>query len=225
METNTQKFNIALGLAVIIVIGLVLYFATKGIRTNQLPAEVILHVPFSTQAPSDNWNRNEDCEETSITMANSFLSGNNSNELTPDEAQKAINNLKIWEQANLGYNKDTGADATVKLAEGAFAIKTKEILNFTEGDLKKELANNHPILLPINGKLLKGQQYRNEGPTYHMIVLRGYHNGKFILNDPGTNAGNGNEFSFTALHDAAADWNNASKSMDPNRKIAIALWK
>jgi hypothetical protein len=85
-------------------------------------------------------------------MANTFLTGNKGNVVPVNAAQEAINNLKKWEQANLGYNIDTGADATTRMAEGAFGLKVKQILNFTENDLKRELLDNHPILLPINAK-------------------------------------------------------------------------
>src|SRR3989344_3465229 len=186
------------GLAFVILAGAVLYIF-KVAPQKSLPKTVILPVPFSAQAPTDNWNRNEDCEEASITMANAFLTGNTQNELPPGPAQEAINNLRKWEQANLGYNIDTGADATTRMAEGAFGLKIRQIKDFTEEDLKRALMDNHPILLPINGKLLGSSQYVNDGPTYHMIVIRGFKGSTFIVNDPGTNSGNGQEYSFDVL--------------------------
>ena len=212
------------GLAFVILAGAVLYIF-KVAPQKSLPKTVILPVPFSAQAPTDNWNRNEDCEEASITMANAFLTGNTQNELPPGPAQEAINNLRKWEQANLGYNADTGADATTRMAEGAFGLKIKKIADFTKEDLKTELINGHPILLPINAKFLGSQQYFNTGPTYHMIVIRGFKGDTFIVNDPGTNNGNGNEYTFEVLQKAAADWNHVTKSMDPNRKIALVVSK
>lgn len=190
-----------------------------------MPPFVILPVPFSAQAPTNNWSRNEDCEETSITMANAFLTGTTEDKLPAYAAQEAINNLKKWEAANLGYNKDTGAGATAQMAEGAFGLKIKQIRNFTEDDLKRELVNKHPILLPINAKLLGSTQYLNDGPTYHMIVIRGFKGSVFIVNDPGTNNGDGNEYAFETLKKAAADWNNAEKIIDSNKKIALVVSK
>jgi hypothetical protein len=190
-----------------------------------LPATVILQVPFSTQAPNDNWNRNEDCEETSITMANAFLTGSTEDKLPADAAQNAINNLKAWEQTNLGYNANTGVDATTKMAEGAFNLSVAQIPNFTEADLKTALSANHPILLPINAKLLGNLQYKNGGPLYHMIVLRGFKGDTFIVNDPGTDNGDGNEYPFSVLQKASADWNNANQTIDSTRKFALVLSK
>lgn len=198
-------------------------FIFKVVIPQTVAARVILQVPFSAQAPTNNWSRNEDCEETSITMANAFLTGSTEDRLPAPAAQQAIDNLKKWEQANLGYNANTGADATTKMAEGAFGLKIRQIPNFTEEDLKTELINNHPILLPINAKLLNSPQYRVNGPTYHMIVIRGFKGNTFIVNDPGTNDGDGNEYSFTILKNASADWNNTTKTIDSDRKIALIV--
>lgn len=215
-------------IAAIILIGIgTLIFAARknSSSSSSLPAQVVLQVPFTPQAPTDKWDRNEDCEETSITMANAFLSGNTSNTLAEGESIKSIENLKIWENANLGYNVDTGSAATTRLAEGAFAMKVKQIKDFTEDDLKRALADNHPILLPIDARQLNNPKYQNSGPQYHMIVLRGYKDGKFIINDPGTNSGNGNEYTFDVLKNAAADWNQQAQAMDPASKIALVMSK
>ncbi|HEX3100058.1 MAG TPA: hypothetical protein VHQ41_03775, partial [Patescibacteria group bacterium] len=126
---NTNKKYALTGLVIVLIAGI--FFARNhNLILSSPPSAVILQVPFTPQAPTDNWNRNEDCEETSITMANAFLSGTTENEIPADEAQKAINNLKIWENANLGYNVDTGAMTTTRMAEGAFAMKVKQIKDF-----------------------------------------------------------------------------------------------
>jgi hypothetical protein len=219
----TKKYIIGAIILIAVIAGVaVAHYRT---RNAELPATLVLQVPFTPQAPNDNWDRNEDCEETSITMANAFLSGTTENEVPADEAQKAINNLKIWEQGNLGYNKDTGAAATTRMAEGAFAMKVKQIKDFTEQDIKRALADGHPILLPINAKVLNNPKYQNSGPLYHMIVLRGYNEKGIIINDPGTNEGNGNVYPFEVLKNAAADWNQATQSMEPTQKIALVMSK
>ena len=211
---------------VIIIIALGIFYVVKNVYSNKyVPSQLILQVPFSTQAPNDNWSRNEDCEETSITMANAFLTGTMEDKLPADAAQQAINNLKIWEQANLGYNANTGADATTKMAEGAFGLSVTQIPNFTEAALKNALINKHPILLPINARLLPDTHYANGGPLYHMIVIRGFKGDTFIVNDPGTDSGDGNQYTFTTLQKAAANWNNSTQSIDPNTKIALVISK
>jgi hypothetical protein len=215
-----------LGLGIIFVaIAVAVIYIFRVPIPKPLPASVILAVPFSSQAPNGDWSRNEDCEETSITMANAFLTGTTEDKLPAAAAQNAIDNLKKWEQENLGYNANTGVDATREMAIGAFDLKITPIQNFTEDDLKYALNNNQPILLPINAKLLPDTHYVNGGPLYHMIVIRGYKGDTFIVNDPGTTDGDGNEYTFSVLLNASADWNEATKSIDPTRKFALIVSK
>jgi len=220
-----SKSNILfVGLALIILI-IAGYYIFKTAPLKNLPADFLLRVPFSAQAPTDNWSRNEDCEETSLVMANAFLNGNTVERLTASTTQAAINYLKKWEQANLGYNADTGASATTKMAQDGLGLKVKQIKDYTEADLKTALVKGHPVLLPINAKLLGSPQYLLDGPTYHMIVIKGFKGHTFIVNDPGTDGGAGNEYTFTILRQASADWNNAAKTMDPTRKMALIISK
>ena len=221
-EIKFPKLDMLEAGLVITVIGVVGLFI---FRVATIPPTVILQVPFSTQAPNNNWNRNEDCEETSITMANAFLTGSKEDKLPTDAAQNSINNLKTWEQNNLGYNQNTGIDATTKMAAGAFGLTINQEQNFTESDLKNAINAGHPILLAINAKLLPHTHYVNGGPLYHMIVIRGFKGDTFIINDPGTNDGDGNEYSFSVLQNASADWNQSTKTINPNRKFALVVSK
>ena len=225
IEIESPKLDMLYAGIGVVVLTIALLYLFKGTVQKPLPETFILAVPFTPQAPTNNWNRNEDCEETSITMANAFLNGEQEDRMPAPLAQAAIDNLKKWEQANLGYNANTGADATQKMAEGAFSLKIRQIPNYTENDLKKALVNSQPILLPINARLLNNPKYFDNGPLYHMIIVRGYKSHTFIVNDPGTDSGDGNEYSFSTLHKAAADWNQATKKMDPNRKVALIVSK
>lgn len=214
---------------IIVIIVIVLIGGTFLLRTHVIPKTItetlVLPIPFSPQAPTDKWDRNEDCEETSITMANAYLTGNHINELPESAAQNAINNLKQWEQANLGYNLDTGAAATKRMAEGAFGLKVRTLKDFTEADLKNALQDEHPVLLPIDARVLNNPHYKNSGPQYHMVVVRGYNKTGFIINDPGTNSGNSNVYSFEVLKKASADWNHITQKLEPENKYALIISK
>lgn len=215
-----NKKYTAIGFTVLVLI-LVFVF----VQSNQVKAEVNLPIPFTSQAPTQNWDRNEDCEETSIAMAMAFLNGQTNEHMSVTDAQNAIAQLKTWEQANIGYNADTGAVATTKMAEGAFKLKVKQINNYTEQDLKKALSKGHPVLLSINARQLGNPKYQDTGPFYHMFVVRGYNAEGFIVNDPGTEGGAGNVYTFETLKNAAADWNQAKQAMEPTSKIALILSK
>lgn len=219
-----QKYVLMVVAIVVIVVAIIFTYHYRA-ASGALPAEVVLQVPFSSQAPNGNWDRNEDCEETSITMANAFLTGSKEDKLPAPAAQEAINNLKKWEGANIGYNANTGAEATKKMAEGAFGLKVKQINGYTEQDLKTELAAGHPVLLQINARKLGNPKYLDNGPLYHMVVARGYNNKGIIVNDPGTEGGDGNQYTFEVLINAAADWDQVNKQMNPQNKIALAIYK
>lgn len=191
----------------------------------KIPATLSLPVPFSVQAPDGNWERNEDCEETSITMANAYLNGITQDELAPEVAQASIDKLRAWEKANIGYNANTGATVTSNMAAGTFGLKVRQIKNYSETDLKKELLKKNVILLPINAQLLDNPNYYKTGPFYHMIVVRGYNEKGFIVNDSGTDKGKNNVYSFAILKKAAADWSNSKMAMDATLKIALIVSK
>ncbi len=197
----------------------------KRIATPSIPQSLVLPVPFSTQAPDDSWTGNEDCEETSVTMANAYLTGTTEDKLPPLAAQNAINNLKAWEQANLGYNANTGADSTSRMAEGAFGLKAQQIPNFTEADLKQAIADHMPVLLPVNAVKLGNAQYVHDAPLYHMIVIRGFKGDTFVVNDPGITGGDGNSYPFSVLQAASANWDEATQSIISTQKIALVLSK
>lgn len=218
------KYYIAAGILIIaVLIGSRLSPKTWPITSKS--QAFVLPVPFSPQAPNNNWDRNEDCEETSITMANAYLTGTTVEKLSADEAQKSINTLKAWEEKNIGYNADTGVDATTAMAEGAFGLNIKKIGNYSAEDLKNELRAKHPILLSVDARLLNNPLYRNSGPQYHMVVVRGYEGDAFLVNDPGTERGISNKYTFEVLKKAAADWDHKAGTMNPNAKIALIVYK
>ena len=208
---------------IIAIIGVSIIGALIMINRKSFPETLLLPVPFTDQAPTGKWDRNEDCEEASIAMAHAYLNGDNQDKLSVETAQKYISELRQWEASNIGYNADTGAYATSRMAEGTFGMTVKQIKDYTETDLKKELAKNNVILLPINARLLGNPTYAESGPFYHMIVVRGYNSSEFIVNDPGTEDGNGMVYTFKTLKKAAADWNNSAKIMDSTIKIALIL--
>lgn len=214
MEIEEKKRRIAVGMGIILILFFVAWWT---------PSQVILPVPFTAQAPTDNWTNNKDCEEASITMAYAYLTGNTTENIPATIALGAIATLKRWEQSTIGYDADTGADETSRMAKEAFGLNVRQIHDYTENDLKRAIANRQVVLLPINARLLGNPQYKDTGPTYHMVVVRGYSDAGFIVNDPGTDAGNGNVYTFETLQKAAADWNNVTQMMEPARKIALVI--
>jgi hypothetical protein len=101
--------------------------------------------------------------------------------------------------------------------------KNKEATPENKNALKEALKNNRPVLISINARKLGNPKYLDSGPLYHMVVVRGFEGDVFIVNDPGTNGGANNKYTFEVLKNAAADWDQASKTMLENQKIALVL--
>jgi len=220
-KMKKQTFYIFIA-AFVVVAGITTIFAK--ILTSK-PAELTLPIPFSTQAPNGNWDGNENCEETSAVMANAYLNGNTQEEIPPTDAQKGIDELVQWEQQNFHHNANTGAAETAHMIEAVLHLKTNIITNFTADDLKNAIKNHQVILLPLNAQSLAPDNYPEFQPTYHMVVVTGYENENFTVNDPGTSKGENNKYLFAQLQAASSDWDSANKKIDAAKKLALIVYK
>ncbi len=209
-------------LLAIVVLALIFYGVSEA-RTKSVPDSFSLDIPFTPQAPFGNWAGNENCEETSLTMANAYLNGDTRKELPATEAQQQIQRALDWENENLGHNADTGADETAKMAKEVFNLKSTKIFNYSDIDLKRAISKHNVVLLMINAPTLDSGQYPvGGGAGYHVVVLRGYNGDTFYINDPGTTGGENKAYSFDTIKKAAADW---SGRVDFSRKVALVLYK
>jgi len=184
-----------------------------------------MSIPFTTQAPLGDWDNNKDCEETSVLMVKAFFDGNTTERLPVNEVVTQLTAMKVWEDENLGYNRDTGARATARLAEEYVGLNVEYIEEFIIDDLKRALSEDKPVLLPMDASLLGNARYPAGVPFYHMVVITGFNGDNFFVHDPGTESGRGNIYSFETLKYSAADWNHEAQSMDFNIKSALILSK
>ena len=176
--------------------------------SDDLPSEINLSVPFISQAPHANWDalHEEACEEAGMIMLNAFYQG--VQKISKEEAELAIQNLVKWENENLGFFEDTNAEENVRILKEYFNLEARAIYDITVEDIKKELAEGRPVLVPAAGKLLPNPYFRNGGPLYHLLLIKGYtKDGRFITNDPGTKRGADFTYKFEDLFNAIHDWN------------------
>jgi Peptidase_C39 like family len=192
-----------------------------------IPSSLLLTVPFTPQAPTGNWDtiHNEDCEEASAVMANAFYSGPHDAKLDPAYVEGQLTKLTDWEMKNFGYNLDITSEETVQMIKANYDLQSKILYGFTEQNIKNELAQNHLVLLPANGRLLGNPNYRQPGPKYHMLVIRGYAQTSIITNDPGTRNGLNYSYDFNTLYKANGEWDHQTNSVDLDKKNIIVVWK
>ena len=87
--------------------------------------------------------------------------------------------------------------------------------------MRREIASGRPVILPTSGKALGNPNFRNGGPVYHMLVLRGYTETTFITNDPGTRQGKNYTYDIDVFMDAIGDWEGHDPANGPKRVIVM----
>jgi hypothetical protein len=186
---------------------------TSTVSTTQptiIPNKINLAVPFTTQAPFAVWEQpyEDGCEEASSAMVEWYYQKKQftSKALADAELQR----LFAWEDATFGTNKDNNAEQTARMIREFYGRKKVVVkTNITAADIRAELASGRPVIVPAYGKALKNPNFKNGGPLYHMLVIKGYiGDTHFITNDPGTR--NGADYTYTTqtLIGALHDWNN-----------------
>ncbi|MDD5041285.1 MAG: hypothetical protein PHI51_02580 [Candidatus Peribacteraceae bacterium] len=168
------------------------------------PYTVHLSVPFSPQAPLANWDalHEETCEEMSLLLVHHFLEGTG---ITREQAETELQELIAWEEEH-GFLQDVTVAELGTIAEQYFGYRSRVIENPSVDDLKRLLANRHPVIIPAAGRDLGNPYFSGEGPWYHMLVLTGYNEFFFVTNDVGTKRGKDYVYRFETLMNAIHDW-------------------
>lgn len=163
-----------------------------------------IDVPFTSQAPAGNWSEpwKNACEETSIYMVSSFYADDT---IKRDEAIKRIKEIMVAKNAEFQISHD---ESLQKISELITLLdlpwETEIVENPSIEDIKKQLANNQPIIAPVFAPTLG---ITEDGPDYHVMVITGYDDvtNEFIVNDPALKNGKGIRFEYdifmTAIHD------------------------
>ncbi|OGH87017.1 MAG: hypothetical protein A2206_01095 [Candidatus Magasanikbacteria bacterium RIFOXYA1_FULL_40_8] len=165
-----------------------------------------LNVPFTVQAPDANWNQpwQDACEETVIAMVDYFYSKNT---FTTGKAKEAILQMIKIKEKYLGTSLDENAETIALLINNFLTWEAYIRINPTLEDIKKEIDNNRPVIMPAHGKYLYNPYFQNGGPEYHSLVISGYDDEKqeFITQEPGTRHGLDFRYSYgnimNAMHD------------------------
>jgi hypothetical protein len=165
-----------------------------------------LAVPFSVQAPYGDWSApyGETCEETSALLVDLFYKDR---ELTPEIAKQEILKIVDWENRTFGYYEHTTAKETGQMLEEYFGYKRVDInYDISLEDIKAQIIAGRPVIAPLAGRMINNPYFRQPGPIYHMLVIKGItKNGDFITNDVGTKRGNNYVYNADVLYDAIHD--------------------
>jgi len=175
-----------------------------------LPEKINLDVPFFAQAPDWIWSlpRKEACEEASIALVAHYL---NDIPLTKEKFKQDVSILVEIQKEIFWDYVDSDMEATAKMYQEYYNIWNVKIVdNPTIQDIKRELAQGHPIVAPFAGKELWNSHFTNWGPRYHVLVIKWYDEKYFYTNDVWTshwqNFPYEQQILMNSLHDLVIDW-------------------
>lgn len=224
MMLRKKYFYISLLIIILTVISSgIVFFISKGQAAVDSPIKksVNLKIPFTPQAPFAKWDKlhNEACEEASVLMAIYFLQNK---KLDKYIADNQILKMVHWENDNFGGHYDLSVAKTAELVKKYFSFeKVSAKYDITINDIKKELSLGRVVVVPAAGRYLKNPYFKQPGPYYHMLVIRGYDNKGFITNDPGTKRGQNFRYTYQNLFNAIHDWSDKLNIYEDKYDILI----
>jgi len=191
------------------------------VPTIVTPSEINLDVPFFPQAPDADWGMpwQEACEEAASILAYYSIADK---PLTKEKFTAEIHGLVEWENKNFGDYKHTNIAQTAEMIKGYFGFQDLVIIdNPTVEQIKEQLSKGHIIVAPFAGRQLGNPFYSNEGPLYHMMVIKGYDEKHFITNDVGTKRGENFIYSYDTIMSAMHEWNDTDMNLGAKKVIVM----
>jgi len=169
------------------------------------PTSVLIKMSFLSQAPFANWDAlHEDaCEEASLIMVHHYYDKTSIGGIQQGEDE--IQNLIKYEIEN-GYGTSITLSELSNIAAKYYNMSSGKIISGDKASIIAQLDAGRPVIAPAAGKMLDNPNFKNGGPNYHMLVIKGYDKNGFITNDPGTRKGEGFRYSFSNLLDSIHNW-------------------
>lgn len=198
----------------------------KVLGTKIQNTSINLDVPFTSQAPTANWEQpwQDACEEASLMMVDYYYK----NKAIPSKetTEQILFDMAAWQEENWNGHHDLSVADLARYIELHYDYSFDILDNLTIDKIKESLDKGLPVIVPANGKILDNPHFSNGGPVYHMLVIKGYLDDKqkFITNDPGTRHGEDFLYSYDNMMTSIADWDKESHSTT-GPKRAIILYK
>lgn len=186
--------------------------ATVGAGTEVtpvvLPDHMLLEVPFTTQAPLNNWAQHqESCEAANLTMLFYYWTDQPAIVIDPHAADNLINQIDGWKP-----RPDLNDTMLGQLAEQRFGY-TYRILPNDPIVIAQQLSAGRPLLAEVRTHGLGNSHYPGYPNHYeqtgwsvpHFVTIIGYDSTGVWLNDPGISAGRGYHITYAQLAHAIDD--------------------
>ena len=194
--------------------------STKAVLPKKYSA-FNLDMPFISQAPEKNWDANHEdyCEEASLLMAQAFKTHT---VLSVAEQETRLLEMHDWEMKTFGHFESTPVAEVLRIAKEFLKFKKASIVDSpTYEYIRSEVAAGHVVLVAADGRALLNPHFKNGGPAFHMVVVRGFTDeGDFITNDPGTQFGENFVYKKFILMSAMHDWDHEPTDKIPASGVA-----
>jgi len=173
-----------------------------------LPDHILLQVPFTTQAPLNNWAQHqESCEAANLTMLYLYWHQDQSVVIDPHTADNYIHMIDGWKP-----QPDLNDTLMGEMAQQHWGYEYRLLPN-TPQTIAKQLSAGRPLLAEVRTHGLGNAHYPGYSSHYeqqgwsvpHFVTIIGYDSTGVWLNDPGISWGRGYHISYAQLTHAIDD--------------------
>ena len=198
------------------------------ILISGLPNKHLINTSFVQQAPEKNWDQpwQDTCEEAAILTVDYYYKNQK-----PNKSEIKNDLLKMIEyEHQQNWTKDINIFQMAQIGSSYLGYKTEIIEDPTIETIKQKVAENIPIIIPANGKILyeENKHFKDGGPYYHNLVILGYDDNRqqFIVHDVGTQFGAYYKYSYQLLIQSIHDFPETNIKQDINnghKRVLILL--
>jgi len=173
-----------------------------------LPDHILLQVPFTTQAPLNNWDKHqESCEAANLTMLLLYWGHDQSVVIDPHAADSYIKQIDGWKS-----QPDLNDTMLGQLAEQHYGYSYRILPNDPKV-IAQQLSAGRPLLAEVRTHGLGNPRYPGYANHYeqngysvpHFVTIIGYDSTGVWLNDPGISWGRGYHITYAQLAHAIDD--------------------
>ena len=130
-----------------------------------------------------------------------------------------------WQEDNWDGHFNLSVDKVAEFADIYYDYEIEIVEDLDTDKIESYLDRGLPIIIPADGHILDQPYFTNDGPDYHMLVIKGYIDGNFITNDPGTWRGADFIYTYENMMASIADWDTKEASTTGPKQGLVLLKK